>query len=353
MDLNNLLENILITLNQREKDIILKRYGIYNDTETLESIARDYNLSRERIRQIQNQALNKIIPILNTDKRIYSIIERTKIFLKPLGIKKATILFDLLQKEMNFNEKDLRIYRFFTLFSKNIVFHQTDENFYSFYAQEEKVYTVSRHTLKKIYLYLLENQQDIHLEEKIIEFVKEEIKKHLKINPNRDDILEFLKILKNIAKNPFNFWGLKTHKFISPNCLRDKIYLILLQEKRPLHFSQIYQRLKEFQEKEDECISISWRKDYNLESIKNELIRHQDFIFLGKGTYGLREWNLTSGDAKSLMIDFLKSKKQVTRSELWYYISSLRSIKKSSFYAYLKELKNRIKSEGDILIYND
>ncbi len=55
------LKNILSTLNDREKKIIEQRYGIQNgEPKTLEEIGRNFNLTRERIRQIENSALTKL-----------------------------------------------------------------------------------------------------------------------------------------------------------------------------------------------------------------------------------------------------------------------------------------------------
>ena len=48
-------------LNCREEIVIKKRFGIgYPRTYTLEEIAEDYGLTRERIRQIQGKALGKL-----------------------------------------------------------------------------------------------------------------------------------------------------------------------------------------------------------------------------------------------------------------------------------------------------
>jgi RNA polymerase sigma-32 factor len=46
-------------LNDRERDVVLKNI-LSHDTKTMASIAKEYNLSRERIRQIRNGALSKI-----------------------------------------------------------------------------------------------------------------------------------------------------------------------------------------------------------------------------------------------------------------------------------------------------
>ena len=61
----NLLEDtrhILEQLSQKERDILILRYGLDSDgnKKTLEEIGSIYNVSRERIRQIENRAISKL-----------------------------------------------------------------------------------------------------------------------------------------------------------------------------------------------------------------------------------------------------------------------------------------------------
>ena len=60
-DMENFLMKALNQLTDREKQIIIYRYGLDNEKpKTLEEIGSIYDLSRERIRQIENQALGKL-----------------------------------------------------------------------------------------------------------------------------------------------------------------------------------------------------------------------------------------------------------------------------------------------------
>lgn len=60
-DMENFLMKALDQLTDREKQIIIYRYGLDNEKpKTLEEIGTIYDLSRERIRQIENQALGKL-----------------------------------------------------------------------------------------------------------------------------------------------------------------------------------------------------------------------------------------------------------------------------------------------------
>ena len=59
-DTQNLVD-FLNGLSRREKYILIYRYGLNDkDNETLETLARKYGLSRERIRQIQLLATEKL-----------------------------------------------------------------------------------------------------------------------------------------------------------------------------------------------------------------------------------------------------------------------------------------------------
>ncbi len=54
------LRSVLQKLAPMERDIIIRRFGFAYETETLEEIGQSYNLSRERVRQIQVQGLRKL-----------------------------------------------------------------------------------------------------------------------------------------------------------------------------------------------------------------------------------------------------------------------------------------------------
>ena len=52
---------MLETLTEREKNVIMRRFGIKtNNPQTLEEIGRDLKISKERVRQIENNALKKL-----------------------------------------------------------------------------------------------------------------------------------------------------------------------------------------------------------------------------------------------------------------------------------------------------
>lgn len=56
------IDKMLSRLSQKERDVLVLRYGLGKNAErkTLDEIASQYNVSRERIRQIENRALSKL-----------------------------------------------------------------------------------------------------------------------------------------------------------------------------------------------------------------------------------------------------------------------------------------------------
>lgn len=60
-DMINTIEKVLSTLTPREADILKKRFGFDGSQPmTLEEVGKEYNLTKERIRQIETKALQKL-----------------------------------------------------------------------------------------------------------------------------------------------------------------------------------------------------------------------------------------------------------------------------------------------------
>ena len=59
--LNEQLNEILDTLTERERKVLSLRFGLVDGrARTLEEVGREFNVTRERIRQIEAKALRKL-----------------------------------------------------------------------------------------------------------------------------------------------------------------------------------------------------------------------------------------------------------------------------------------------------
>ena len=77
MDSNELASELINSskLSEKEREILKLRFGFYGQTKTLEEIGRHYNLSRERIRQIERLALKKLLKVYSS-KRFKNLSRR-------------------------------------------------------------------------------------------------------------------------------------------------------------------------------------------------------------------------------------------------------------------------------------
>ena len=73
-------------------------------------------------------------------------------------------------------------------------------------------------------------------------------------------------------------WGLAKWPTVNPKNIRDKIFVILSESGKPLHFSEIAEAIRE---------SDFNRKDVTKQAIHNELIKDKRFILIGRGIYAL------------------------------------------------------------------
>ena len=74
-DLGDQLEKLLATLTPREEKVLRMRFGVGRATDhTLEEVGRDFSVTRERIRQIEAQALRKL-RAPSRSKRIRAFVE--------------------------------------------------------------------------------------------------------------------------------------------------------------------------------------------------------------------------------------------------------------------------------------
>ena len=62
-DKKDLLKDAMLTLNEREKEIIEAR-RLSENPKTLEELSKKYNISRERIRQIETKAFEKLQKVM-------------------------------------------------------------------------------------------------------------------------------------------------------------------------------------------------------------------------------------------------------------------------------------------------
>src|SRR5271157_506380 len=95
------VKKLLLALPERSRDIIIKRYGLGKnpDQMTLDAIGKTYGITRERVRQIENHALNAIRKSKNYTEEKPTFDEVEKIISGLGGIVVEQDLLDAVSKE--------------------------------------------------------------------------------------------------------------------------------------------------------------------------------------------------------------------------------------------------------------
>jgi hypothetical protein len=289
-------KDLVSDLKDREREVIVRRFGLEGrEKETLQSIGNSFGITRERVRQIENAALNKIKPKLEKYRKLFEKffdyfnkfgeVREEKRLLEELGGKEKNELIFLLSLDKRF-----------------LRFNQS-EDFHSFWA-------TSLGSVEKLKDLISSICKKFERERKLMSL--KEIASGFKI---KEDLLEgFLEISKRIQKNKNGLYGLREWPEINPRGLRDKAYLVFKELQRPLHFTEVARRIE----------------GANLKSVHNELIRDERFVLIGRGIYALREWGYFPGEVKDVIYKFLKEEGPLTKEEILERVRKQRMVKENT-----------------------
>lgn len=308
------VEEFLNTLpKERLRDVIERRFGLRSgNRETLEAVGQDYNITRERVRQVESDA----IKILNEHQNI-AILRPIFEYLDKLfeehnylvGEKK---LLDSLTGISEPNLSHSAIILVLTL-GKSYQRHAECDKFYSHWTTKK----ATRKTVEKIIDFLtkyLDQQNQVYPFSDILNILSS---KHSNIPENT--ILNALDISRKIDQNIFGELGLSHWSDVSPKGVRDKAYLVLKKETEPRHFVEITELINK--------ANFSARQAFS-QTVHNELIKDERFILVGRGMYGLRERGYEPGIVKDVIIKVLSgAKKSLTKDEIVSAVLEKRQVK--------------------------
>ena len=157
-------KKLLGALQERSKDVIIRRYGLGKDPElmTLDAIGKIYGITRERVRQIENHALNAIRKSKNYSEEKAVFDEIAKVMSEKGGIVEEQTLLDEISKD-----KTVQNYVSFLLVLGNQFkkLKEDDEFGHRWYIEEDLASNI-HNTLRKLFDTL--KMEDLVSEQEII-----------------------------------------------------------------------------------------------------------------------------------------------------------------------------------------
>lgn len=284
------VQKVLGTIErEREREIISRRYGLFDRKETLEQIGELLGITRERVRQLEKSVMSR----LRADAEkgdIPGLAEVEQTFLAELedsgNVARVTNLTTKLAGK-NTTKIDQSRVAFMAELSPDLsVVSDNDHHHLSVAITKVHDEAKVQKNVKQI-VDVVKELGEPHPIEKITENTKHADHKHVEA---LSSVSKHLATLNGV-------WGLIKWPTVNPKNIRDKIYVILQQNGQHMHFNEISKEIKDSDFK---------RKDVTTQAIHNELIKDDRFVLIGRGIYALKEWGYKKGTVSDIITEVLK-----------------------------------------------
>ena len=313
--LKKAIEDILRVIEQeREREIITRRFGLFERRETLEQIGELLGITRERVRQLEKAILIRL-KIAADEGKIPAIHDVERLIIRDLSengrVARVQDLAARLVTTTPSAQTKAHVAFIGELSPKLIVINEND-NYYlgvgiAEYGDEKKV----RASVDDIVKTIKKHGEPVGIEQ-LHDMLSYE-------NPNQ---VRALASLSKLLASLKDVWGLVKWPTVNPKNIRDKIYVILADGGKPLHFSDIAKTIKQSDFK---------RKDVTTQAIHNELIKDKRFVLIGRGIYALDEWGYSKGTVSDIITKVLKKAGEpLHRDEIVKRVLKSRQVKETT-----------------------
>lgn len=313
--LKEAVTDILGVIEQdREKEIITRRFGLFDRKETLEQIGELLGITRERVRQLEKAILIRL-KIAAEEGKVPAIhdVERTLIrHLSENGrVGRVKDIADNLVDGKS-DERHRAHIAFVSELSPNLTVVGENDNYHHAigikeYGDEKKV----KSSVDTIVKTIKEHGEPLQIEQL-----------HNKLSFEHPSHVRALASTSKHLAHLNDHWGLTKWPTVNPKNIRDKIYVILAENGKPMHFSDIAKAIKDSDFK---------RKDVTTQAIHNELIKDKRFVLIGRGIYALDTWGFSKGTVSDIITDVLKKAGEpLHRDEIVKRVLKSRQVKETT-----------------------
>jgi len=319
-NLSNEIKKLIAVLSKREQEIIIKRFGLFGkQKETLDSTGKIYNITRERVRQIQDHSVSILANkhILNSNKlnKYFQFINKK---IEELGgfAKEETVINNLKQKKENKNYLN-----FLFILNKDIIFLKETNDFYSRCVLSFKKNDISKIEKAVNMLVSSISLNDIYTHNDLIKNFQNKLKSLFgsEIKIDAVSLKSWMEISKFLNKNIFEEWGLVSSPHTSPKGIKDYAFLVMRRHGSPMHFKEV-----------SEVIEKNFKKKAHIQTVHNELIKDERFVLVGRGLYALKDWGYIPGAVKDVIRAILINSGKISKEELIKRILKERYVKETT-----------------------
>lgn len=273
VNVDKLVEKALKGLDARSAKIISGRYGLSGgSSKTLAELGLSYGLTRERVRQIEANAIASLIKALKEDAELEYLAGFIDGYLEGMGdVRRHDLLTPDLYSLFGASGSTKRFANELRLLADIMESPQLvegDDEWHDAWHRNEKSYKMA----KKIAEAMLQNNSgDFN------SFLHDTADKY---NLGEFVVINYLSLSKHFKIGPYGDLGPDHWVSVDPRTVKDKSYLVLMKAKEPLHFKEVASRVN----------TLSDKKVHH-QTVHNELIKDPRFVLVRRGTYGLKDYS--------------------------------------------------------------
>lgn len=315
---------LLEVLPERARDVLEKRYGLSKDGETytLETIGQSYGITRERVRQIENYGIQSIQKS-EAYKNNYDLFIELQKLIDQLG--GGLIAEHVLLDELS-DDPIVRNHLYFLLVVGDPFYKSKENPNYSHrWFTEKKTADLVEKALHNVYKQL--KRDELVNESEIINRFKAELANEMSENKDDEVLKRWLKISKQIGRNPLGDWGPSDSPNIRVKGIRDFAYLAVKRHGSPMHFREVAGTINEL-----------FNHDAHIATTHNELIKDERFVLVGRGLYALTEWGYTAGVVKDVLREILNQEGPLSKEEIIGKVRKERYVKDNTILVNLQDV---------------
>ena len=315
--------SLKIIEQEREKEIISRRFGLAGSRETLEQIGEMLSITRERVRQLEKAILIHL-QVSAEENQIPELAPAEKILIRNLTemgrVARLNALADKVYGRTATASEKAGI-NFIATFSGNLTVIDENDSYYSAVGIADYGDAAAiRSRVDEIVSVIRKNKEPMTLDQ-LDNVLDYEHPDHIKA------VASISKLLSSLN----GLWGLAKWPAVNPKNIRDKIFVILETHKEPMHFSDIAREIKESNFK---------RKNVTVQAIHNELIKDPRFVLIGRGIYALSNWGYKKGTISEIITGILeKAEEPLTREEIVKQVLRVRKVKETTILLNLQNKK--------------
>lgn len=315
--LTETIDKMLNLLDARSRDVITRRFGLKNEQkETLESIGREYGITRERVRQIEANAKKTLAGLESHYKLAQELF--IEIFRSHGGVMAESHIVSVVQATSQGSLSHNHVVFFLTILPGFIGAPSTSV-FAPHWRYEPVVDSTGEAIVHEAIAYLKEKKHPIP-ESDILLAMQSKFGTDTTISTSV--IVAALTASQKVSATVFGEWGLTSWPETNPRGVGDKAYAVLRRQDNPAHFRDITQLINE---------AHFDHKKANPQTVHNELIKDSRFVLVGRGLYGLKEWGYISGTVADVLAAILeRAEKPLTSDQLISKVLEQRIVKKNT-----------------------